>query len=380
MPKHRYILLIIIILSIFLLLNQCAISDIVNAVNNSDDISVKWDVDFKIPMIEKTIKLEDYIDPPDIDPISIDVPGGSGIPVWPVPVDTPELNFNGDITPLGLDIDFDGIGGDDFTVKGLWSPDADLKMNVWLVDSTSANFIINDPDAIQIDSLTIEGVTYTVGAPHYEGYKLVYDIADFPKASEDYCIFFSVADTLTVEDLDITLKNAGTDPGGVGGYDVRFEFVFTLGNEYGVIGELTQNAIIIGENDIPLPIDSLPMDEINKFEFEMIFNSGLAFGLDINLAFTADITPSPNAYNLDILSGNLDSTTVASVPITYSYVEKKRETKDTFTFDDNVLSYGNIKMNYNISVTANPGVNILFTNTDEMDIRLNVGGEATLGM
>jgi hypothetical protein len=349
------------------MLTACSLTGWIDAANNTEKIDPEWDLSIRLPVVDKTIHLKDYMKDTAININNITTP--TVLSEWPqntgsaitLPVGALSL-------PIVSTIDFNGDAVNDFNLTGFYSENASIKLKISLLDGTT-EYALEASDITMPSQITIENITYNISPAIKSGNYLYYSLTN----SNEYYINFGGDSTIDILGYNVTL-NSNTPRYTIGGtFDLKIEASLSLGDDFGIVGKIINTGSFINETDIEVPISDLPLVSIENFTFELIFDSGLPFDMGLDMTFTADVPPVPNTFNTVFYSGNLSTING------YKYVISSTQTKSNFTFMGDLMDYTNLKMDYSVNfpVTANT---ILISTENKIRIRINISGDSTINL
>ncbi len=318
--KNRFILLVIII-TIIITQTQCSIEDWVEFSNNKGfKENPNWDLQFKLPILERRENLSKYIDAPEVIEASTDplpFPGNEWPPsnelfkiikdlIPPIPV-----------TSFPALIDFDGDGSTDFTITGLSSDTGLLEIIVTLMyEDTLVPLEVGD---LGIEPLKIEGVEYDFDAPLVDKGTLVFKTKDFLTTGRYLDAEGKVNgehNQVDFEAFSITL-NPGNKPSR-NNFDwnildptktkakLIFEFKVDFGKNWAITGNMDQEIELFSMKDLALPIESLPIS-IDPIIINLGVNNPSPIHFQMDISFKHDggiIRLQDNGNNLISIPNN----------------------------------------------------------------------------
>lgn len=361
-PFIKKILFFLLITSFFILIFtfSCPIAEI-KKIADDPDFKAKWDTSLRALVVDLNKSMRE-----DVEGKTINVYAPAlNLPSWPInqSSDLTAVINNVDISGI-VDIDVDGIGGNDFEIQGIYSKNASLILRVWY----DLGYI--DNNQITITYITIEGVQYNLV---YSGRdinnKLVYTATNFLDSSNEYYLDFinggSPRTQLNINAFPVTLNNTPATPS-YGAGTLNFEAQIGLGN-YGVVGTIIQQAELYNESNLEIPINGLPVKSLDNFKLEFEYTSNLPFTLDMEVTFHGTgIPPSPPNFNSVINSGILSTSPLHG----YQFVSTSNISIDEFKFNDDILDYGN--MSLDIKLIMPDGTVGLPTSAVRLDMNYNI--------
>ncbi len=351
----------ILILAAFLLSN-CALKDVVDIVNNSGDAGLpKYDMDFAVPVLERTENMSDYLTIPSIVKADITIPDFPA--TWPAPAGF--VTVDPTETSQPITIDFDGDSVSDFTLTDINSTGSgylELRFSIKF-DGTA---VALDSGDLSIGNIIIEGTTYHFGAPYREGNNLVFRTTDLFTAPN---LDISPTTTAPVDQINLDLGAITLNPGSkaagatAGTVSIGIGTSFYFGTVFSVSGTTSpteKKLYSISNQEIPL---TDAQGVIKKFNVELDIKNTLPFALNIkNGTFTAD-------DGTIIYLENRGNTTI-EIPYGTGSLD--------LSTSDNIFDKGKMKFGMDIYLPASATITI--SNNMSMFVKLSISGSGTFNL
>lgn len=358
----------IIIISIF----SCVINDI-KKIASDPDFETKWDVDLRVPIVDYSstpINLGKFVEDKALNSTEVTVPA---LPQWPLALDPAVIN-NSIAIDTGIDIDDDSII--DFVLDGYYSQKTNmLEIQIWLTDTGNTVLPINS-DCINIQDISIELNPISFNSPVSKDNKLIYTSTNFLDPADEYYLSLGGDNALNFS-VDIALLD-GSSPNYSGDtYTLHVKLFFDMGDDFGIIGQIMNAAVLKNISGQDIPIGDLPAEELDKFNLEFDYESYLPFDLNINTVFHgSEKTPSPNVFTTNIASGVLSTSLLNG----YQYASGINKSDDIFKFSDNVLDYGDMKIDLQLTFPAPTGTQIRLDTNTIIKVKIVASAEATISL
>ena len=365
--------LVFFIISIF----SCTLTNI-KEIADDPDFNPKWDVDIRVPIVdysESPITFESYVKGKALDSPEVSIPVLKV--AWPIAYDPDEIEGHM-LVENGIDIDDDSI--DDFVIDGYYKTDPNtLEAQIWLTDNSNNNILEISSDCINIESITIEGTAINFGTPTSANNILIYTSTNFLDPANEY--YLDLADSGAADQLDfsvdIELLNGSSPSYPSGDYTLNIKLAFNLGDDFGVVGEITNPGVLKSIPNKDIPLNDLPVDSITNFKLEFEYESNLSFGLNINnIFYGSDQTPSPDTFNTTIAPGVLST----SVMHGYQYVTSINDSMDEFQFNGNIIDYGDMSIDLELRLPAPTGDKIRLDTDTLIKFKVIASGESTISL
>lgn len=256
-----------------------------------------WDVNFSLPIIETVVDFKlDNIIPGDARH------GHSALLVekrWPVATSV-TLDCAASI-PFTSELDIDDNGINDFIIDKIRAEEASLEVEfVVNVDGMPVDI---SADRIELESITVEGVTYSLAPVVEHGRVLKFRALNFPAAGEDGIFALNGsggAASIEIDRLDITCLQAETAKYN-GALSVLAVVTIGFGSSLAVIGDCFRPADLLDMTET-IPLSGFPGNGISEFGIWVDSKNSFPFPVVMDSALSS--TDGSTRYHLADYKGN----------------------------------------------------------------------------
>lgn len=285
---YKKLKLLLLSIPIFLLV-QCAVEDWVSFSKSPFDPKPNWDMDFKLPLMEKNQSLSEYIDFPDI--IYAETPD---IPyvgdTWPATslLKNTSITTTENLKSAPALIDFDSDGTTDFILKKVSSDSGYMQLSVSLKENDEKTSIPLELGDISIEPLTIENTTYEFDGGIVKDGVLIFRTKDFLTANHDLEIegnevnFGKLNLKINPENKPARTQIITTKP-----IYLSFGFEFSYGENWVLTGDIQEEKNLMEYKNVSVPIKSIPV-AIDPLLMKVEINNDTFMKININPYFSAD--------------------------------------------------------------------------------------------
>lgn len=337
------------ILFFVLILNGCALKDMMNIYDNQDELRAPvWDLEFSADILERGENMGDYFEVPDIAPISI-----TPFP-WP-PALTYDLitDLGANLTTDPVSIDFDGEPPEnDFSLTKIRSNEGKGFIQVSISSSGST---IENGD-FEVNTIEIDGITYNFGSPVIIDGKFIATTTDFlAAAGAEHDLG---GDGKVDFDSFPFIVNQG--PPAKSG-NITISLTMSFGDVFTLIGDVPLDIKLysVADQDVPITNSQMTIDE---FSIDMDINNNMPFALLMNSFFS---------------DGNVNYPLIDKIGNTSDITVSLGEKKIALTTEENIFQKGELTMSVDLYI---PAGSVELRNDMSIWFKLGVSGKGQVSL